>query len=510
MTLLEMSLSGAVFILAVAVVRAALIHKLPKMTFVVLWEMALFRLLIPVPIPSVLSVYTLLSRGRSLPSFETEETDRLILTISQRAAVTVQGMEQLPADSPSVPVGSLVWCIGMILFAAFFIFSCWCCRKEFRTALPVDHAFAEQWLKERTLKRPISIKQSDRITAPLTYGIFRPVILMPKKTDWENTDQLAYILFHEYIHICRLDALTKLAAASVLCVHWFNPFVWMMYFLMNRDMELACDERVVRQFGEQSRSAYSLLLIRMEAAKSGLSPFCSSFSKNAAEERITAIMSTKPTTPVTFLSASLIVLVTACLFATSVAASPGHSPDVRPASRTLQTDAADPAADKKGTMSMIHESADILHYENGAPYIHDILTNNTDRTITETQYCMLAYDENGSPLKLHWNFTDSSAESSFANIVRSEEHLLPGQTEEYRGGWSLYDREETDEFSDIGNDGACRAAYILFCLEQVVFEDGTVWNNPYYKDWRKTFEGKEKGTDELQHYYPHEYRMESD
>ena len=63
-------------------------------------------------------------------------------------------------------------------------------------------------------------------------------------------------------------------------------------------------------------------------------------------------------------------------------------------------------------MTVIHESADILRYEDGAPYIHDILTNNTDKTITETQYCMLAFDENGIPLKLHWNFLDSSAESS--------------------------------------------------------------------------------------------------
>ena len=93
-------------------------------------------------------------------------------------------------------------------------------------------------------------------------------------------------------------------------------------------------------------------------------------------------------------------------------------------------------------MTVIHESADILRYEDGAPYIHDILTNNTDKTITETQYCMLAFDENGIPLKLHWNFLDSSAESSFENIVRTETNILSAQTEDYRGGWSLYDGEE--------------------------------------------------------------------
>lgn len=88
-------------------------------------------------------------------------------------------------------------------------------------------------------------------------------------------------------------------------------------------------------------------------------------------------------------------------------------------------------------MTIIHESVDILHYEDGAPYIHDILTNNTDRTIVETQYCMLAYSENGSPLKLYWNFLDTSPECGFENIVRTKTDILPNQTEEYRGGWSL-------------------------------------------------------------------------
>ncbi len=140
------------------------------------------------------------------------------------------------------------------------------------------------------MKRPILVRQSDRISAPLTYGIFRPVILMPKKTDWKNEKQLQYVLSHEYVHIYRYDTVTKLIVTLALCIHWFNPFVWVMYILFNRDIELACDESVIRQFGEKSKSAYSLMLINMEATKSGLLPFCNNFSKNAIEERITAVM----------------------------------------------------------------------------------------------------------------------------------------------------------------------------------------------------------------------------
>lgn len=121
---------------------------------------------------------------------------------------------------------------------------------------------------------------------------------------------------------------------------------------------------------------------------------------------------------------------------------------------------------------------------------------------------MLAYDEYGTPLKLYWNFLDSSAESSFEYMVRTREHLPPGGTEEYRGGWSLYDEETMEEFPAVGNGGANQAAYALLCLKQVVFDDGTVWNNPDYENRLGTYAGKETDVDDLQNYYLYEYRVE--
>ncbi len=122
---------------------------------------------------------------------------------------------------------------------------------------------------------------------------------------------------------------------------------------------------------------------------------------------------------------------------------------------------------------------------------------------------MLAYSENGSPLKLYWNFLDSSTGSSFENIVRTKANILSNQTEEYRGGWSLYDGEIMGDFLKVGNGEANQVAYSLLCLKQVVFEDGTVWNNPNYENWFKEYAGKEIDIDELQSYYPYEYKIES-
>ena len=508
MVLLEMSFSGSLLILAIMAIRAVSIHNLPKKMLLVLWELALYRLLVPFTFPSVFSIYTFIGRSISAPSLLDAEAGSIPSVLSREPIVTGQGIGPLSADRPSLPVESMVWCAGLLLFVLYFVMSYLHCRAEFRTALPVPNAYAEQWTKKRSWKRQIAVRQSDRIPSPLTYGIIHPVILMPKKTDWEDTARLQYVFCHEFVHIHRFDAIAKLIATSALCIHWFNPLVWAMYILFNRDIELACDESVIRQFGEKSRSDYSLMLIRMEAAKSGLSPSYNDFSRNAVEERIAAIMNTKRMTTAVRLSACLIVSVTAVLFATSPMVP--CSPEDRPAANKPQAALKEIGPDGKKSMSITHESADILCYEDGAPYIHDILTNNTDMAIVETQYGMLAYDEDGSPLKLYWNFLDSSAESSFENVVRTETDIPPGQTEEYRGGWSLYDGEIMQDLPKIGTGGANQAAYSLLCLKQVVFEDGTVWNNPDYEDWSRTYAGKETGIDELQNYYPHEYDMASD
>ena len=320
MNLLQMSFSGAAFITAVVIIRAVAINKLPKKTFLVLWELVILRLLIPFSIPSMFSVYTLVTHSISSTTLPEAGKDYNIPTM-QGLFVTTQGAEQPPENIlSSVSMWFIVWCAGIILIALFFVISYLRCLIEFRTALPVHNHYVEKWLAERPLKRPILVKQSDRISAPLTYGIFRPVILVPKKMDWKNEKQLQYVLSHEYVHIYRYDTVTKLIATLALCIHWFNPFVWVMYILFNRDIELACDESVIRQFGEKSKSAYSLMLINMEATKSGLLPFCNSFSKNAIEERITAIMKTKKTTIFSLVLACLIVVGVATAFATSAQA----------------------------------------------------------------------------------------------------------------------------------------------------------------------------------------------
>ena len=193
MSLLQMSFSGAVFITAVVIIRSAAINQLPKKTFLILWELVILRLLIPISIPSVFSVYTLVIRNLSATALLGADSVYNISTAKEQFAVT-RSMEQSPADiASSISVWCIVWCTGMMLFALFFAISYLRCLTEFRTALPAHNHDVEKWLEERPLKRAICVKQSDRISAPLTYGIFHPVILMPKKMDWQNGKQLHHM-----------------------------------------------------------------------------------------------------------------------------------------------------------------------------------------------------------------------------------------------------------------------------------------------------------------------------
>lgn len=317
MSLLQMSFTGGILILAVIVIRALAINMLPKKAFNALWWISVVRLMIPFSIPSAFSVYSLM--GSHAPGNGSQAIRVLPIGASGQAASMPDSITN------AVSTWTVVWAAGVLVCAVLFSLAYWKCRKEFQTSIPVGNDFTENWLSVHQQGRRISIRQSGRFSAPLTYGVLHPVILMPTSTKWENTDSLAYVLAHEYVHIRRFDSIRKLVLIVVLCVHWFNPLVWVMYILANRDIELSCDEAVVRFFGENTKAAYARALISMEETRSGLTPLCSSFSKNAIEERITAIMKIKKTTVFSLVLAGFIVVGTATAFATSANAQQAES-----------------------------------------------------------------------------------------------------------------------------------------------------------------------------------------
>ena len=315
MSLLQMSFQGGALILAAALLRALTLHRLPKGTFLALWAVAAARLLVPVSIPSPWSVYALAPAAGESPAGRLPAE-----TVLPGAAPVPPAPAAPPAETGGgIPVWTLVWLAGVLAWGGFFLVSYLRCCREFRTALPADEAPLRERLAAGGLRRPVALRRSDRIAAPLTYGILRPVILLPKTLDGAGGARMTWILEHELTHIRHFDALFKLVLTAAACVHWFNPLVWGMYLLANRDMELRCDEAVVRRLGVDRRGDYARTLISMEACKSGLGPLTSAFSRNAAEERILAIMRLKKRSLAALLAAAALICGMSAAFATSAA-----------------------------------------------------------------------------------------------------------------------------------------------------------------------------------------------
>ena len=267
MKLLQMSLAGGVMILVITVIRALAIERLPKKTFLALWAAALARLLAPVSLPSALSIYSLLARRAPAAAEWTAVPALPDLPVAAETAAAAQQTASAPAAQP--PVWTIVWAVGAAVCAVVFAVAYGRCCREFRASFPVENDVIRRWLQSHPLRRTIAIRQSGRISSPLTFGVLRPVILVPKKTDWTDETALRYVLEHEFVHIQRFDVLSKLLLIAAVCVHRFNPLVWVMYVLANRDLELSCDETVLRRFGGDIRAAYARVLIRMEAARGG-------------------------------------------------------------------------------------------------------------------------------------------------------------------------------------------------------------------------------------------------
>ncbi|MBS6833482.1 MAG: hypothetical protein KH216_11805, partial [Clostridiales bacterium] len=115
--------------------------------------------------------------------------------------------------------------------------------------------------------RKINVRVWESIASPFMTGVIKPTLILPKAK--LSDEQLHNILCHEMTHFKRRDILYKCFAEFVKCVHWFNPFVWVMYVLANRDIELSCDETVLHLFGENTKASYARTLIGMEEIKSG-------------------------------------------------------------------------------------------------------------------------------------------------------------------------------------------------------------------------------------------------
>jgi len=330
--LLQMSLTAGILIALVFVLRFFFREKLPKITFLILWFTVLARLLLPVFFYTEHSLQGLIEPVREV--MPVVENVPEILFLGELPAISGGGTTSNVFSINWSILLLFIWAAGALITVLYFTVTYWKLRGQLRFALLLkNNSSINEWKVSHQLFRNITIWVSDEIKTPLTTGIFRPKIYLPKSMDWENKTELAYILTHEFYHIKRFDALWKLITLIALCLHWFNPLVWMMCMLVNRDLEVTCDAWVVKKFGMDAKKSYAFTLIGMAEKKKPFMPsrviaLDSGFARNAAEERIKSIMKSGRSSLIGVLVAVLIIPAFALVaFATPVEVVADDLPD---------------------------------------------------------------------------------------------------------------------------------------------------------------------------------------
>lgn len=324
MTLLKMGVAAACMVVFVVLVRAVAMQRLPKRLFVWMWCVIGLRLVLPFSIPMPFSV---------LDAFPAIQPAWMYTGSYATAAGAgpMAGTQAVFSDVTSTFPVWLVWLAGGLVVGLSLLVIYHRNKRKFSCSLPVQQPFIRHWLYENRIRRAVQVRVSDQIDTPLTYGFLRPVILLPKRMDWTDETMLATVLTHELVHIKSWDSLKKIVFAAVLAIHWLNPFVWLLYVLLNRDMELACDEKTVKLLGMEKRTYYAMALVCMEEKRSIPMPLYNHFSKYATEERIGAIMKYKKTTILAGIASFALLCCLIVGFGTSVGASALHASASRPA-----------------------------------------------------------------------------------------------------------------------------------------------------------------------------------
>lgn len=313
-TILNMSITGSYVIIFVIIARLFL-KKLPKKYSYALWAAAGFRLCCPVSFQSVFSIFSLKPFDMSKAQNSNAQTLQYI-----DSSFAEQNYPQLTTGIPSantviyeeVTTGArfidfknnfmhllpYIWLAVLCILLIYAVFSYIKLNLQMKNAV---------LLKE-------NIYQSDKASSPFISGIIKPKIYIPFGLD-ESTEK--YVLAHERYHIKRLDHIVKPITFLILCIHWFNPLCWLAFQLMNRDMEMSCDEKVLSE-SNGIKKEYSSALLSFAAGFHFPSGSPLSFCESGAKKRIKNILSYKK--PAVWLSITAIILIAA--FTIGCAANP--------------------------------------------------------------------------------------------------------------------------------------------------------------------------------------------
>ncbi|MDE5698036.1 MAG: hypothetical protein K2I96_11605 [Lachnospiraceae bacterium] len=289
----QMSISASYLILAVLIVRF-LLRKAPKSMRSFLWLLVGIRLLIPFSVESVFSlipntqtvdeyIYDIAQPGTNTVS----NTANTNTAVSQPASgtFTPAAERHVNKTQTAVRVCTKIWLAGMALMLGYLLTSWLRLRNRVKMSVPMDIS-----LEYGHTGRMQKIYQNSAVESPFLFGIIKPRIYIPNNIAEE---ELPYVVQHELTHLKRKDYLIKPAGFLLLSVYWFNPCVWTAYIMLCKDIELICDEKVIRQLGASYKKAYSQALLNCAADRRMIAACPVAFGEVSVKERVKNILNYK-------------------------------------------------------------------------------------------------------------------------------------------------------------------------------------------------------------------------
>ncbi|MBQ6540570.1 MAG: hypothetical protein IJL71_06065 [Oscillospiraceae bacterium] len=309
--LLTMSVTGSVVILLVLAARLML-RKMPKVFSYALWAVVLFRLICPVSFSTGLSLFGLFDTEQAVTEYTEPVQQTAAAPVVNTPREEIHVSDGTVHEAPEIEVTAkpvreitpetvltVAWLTGAAGMAGYSLVRYLQLRKKLTEAARLRD----------------NIYLADHIDTAFVLGIVRPEIYIPSAV---NETELTHIIAHEEHHIRRFDHVTRLLGYLALCVHWFNPLVWAAFILSGKDMEMSCDEAVIKKLGKGERANYSLSLVSLSAGRRLIADVPIAFAEGDTKRRIINLKNMRK--PKTWLS---LVLAAACLlFTVACAANP--------------------------------------------------------------------------------------------------------------------------------------------------------------------------------------------
>lgn len=277
---LNMSITASWLILAVVLTRLIL-KKAPKWIPCLLWGLVAIRLICPFSFESVLS---LIPSTETIPTNIAQQNKPAIssgITIVNEVVnpVVAESFTPAPTDSANplqivIPVATIIWIAGIVIMLAYALISYSKLKKSLSVCVPAG---------ERILA-------CDEVKAPFILGVFRPVIYVPSSMSGKT---LEHVIRHERAHLQRHDHWWKPLGFLLLSVYWFNPLCWIAYILLCRDIEMACDEKVIRDMDKDDIAAYSQALLDCSFPRKRIAACPLAFGEVGVKERVKGVLNYK-------------------------------------------------------------------------------------------------------------------------------------------------------------------------------------------------------------------------